>query len=125
MFPPHNIILAVGTVVYCVIFVTGVMRVGLNAESPLAHCQRRLDYGIERIPMLALSNGGRFDAHFFSRSTIGAAAFDTLFSDAVEGIKTFFGDIAEVSVVRSQCGVIVVQEELRTVGVGTSVCHSN
>src|SRR5699024_12383588 len=124
MFPPHNLILAGGTVVYCVIFVTGVMRLGLNAKSPLAHCQRRLDYGIERIPMLALSNGGRFDAHFFSRSTIGAAAFETLYSDAVEGIKTFFGDIAEVSVVRSNCGVLVVQEVMRPVDVGSSVCQS-
>src|SRR5699024_11566912 len=110
MFPPHNLILAGGTVVYCVIFVTGVMRLGLNAKSPLAHCQRRLDYGIERIPMLALSNGGRFDAHFFSRSNIGAAALETLFSVAVEGIKTYFSDIAVVCDFIKLCGFLFNHE---------------
>src|SRR5699024_10124898 len=94
-------------------------------KAPLTLCQRGFVYfGWEYI-QVPLSNRGRFDANLFGRSAIGSATFDTLFSNAVEGCKSFFSHVAEVSVVRSQSGVRVVEEELRTIGVSTSVCHGD
>src|SRR5699024_5917520 len=64
-------------------------------------------------------------ANFFGRSAVGAAAFNALFSNGIESFQAFIGDVAEVGVIRSQGGISVVQEELRTVGISAGIGHGD
>ena len=78
-----------------------------------------------------LLNARRVDGHRFDGGTVRGAlsiarsGLDAGLGNLVDNFQTFIGDRTDVGVVGGQGRVLVVEEELRAVGVGSAVCQSD